>query len=245
MNNWQSQDADKTLGDDEVHIWLSFLNLHQARLKHLYPLLSAAEKERSEHFKHYKQRKNYIASHGFLHTALGHYINTPANEIEFSHGEQGKPSIIDEKNSENIQFNLSHSGSLAILAICKNHQLGVDIECTDRKANWPGIARRFFTENEQQDFFQLDEKLQEDAFYKVWTRKEAHMKVTGKGLSLPPRQFEISIPPKPAAFIRNLQSVDKLSYKMLDIDLPNMYRDYHACLSSSFDFKVLKSFIHS
>jgi len=245
LNNWQSQNSDKTLGDNEVHIWLSYLNLHQARLKHLYPLLSDAEKERSERFKHYKLRKNYIASHGFLHTALGHYINTAADEIEFVHGEQGKPSIIESQNSQNIQFNLSNSVSLAILAICKKHQLGIDIECTDRKADWAGIARRFFTENEQQAFFQLDESLQENSFYKIWTRKEAHMKVTGKGLSLPATQFEISIPPKPAAFIRNLKSDDKHSYKMLDIDLPSMYNDYHACLSGSFDFQSVKLFIHS
>ena len=91
----------------------------------------------------------------------------------------------------------------------------------------------------------VDETIQEDAFYKVWTRKEAHMKVTGKGLHLPPTQFEISIPPKPAAFIRNLQSADNNYYKMLDIDLPDTYNDYHASLSASFDFQEVKSFIHS
>jgi 4'-phosphopantetheinyl transferase len=245
LKNWQSQDSEKTLGDNEIHIWLSYLNLHQARLKHLYPLLSSTEKERSERFNHYKHRKNYIASHGFLHTVLSYYIDIPASEIAFSHGEQGKPSIIDEQNSENIQFNLSHSGNLAILAICKNHQLGVDIEHTDRKADWAGIARRFFTANEQQDFFQLNESIQEDAFYKVWTRKEAHMKVTGKGLHLPPTQFEISIPPKPAEFIGNLKSDDNNYYKMMDIDLPDIYNDYHASLSANFDFQPIKSFIHS
>jgi len=245
LKNWHSQDSEKKLGDNEIHIWLNYLNLHQARLKHLYPLLSAAEKERSERFKHYKPRKNYIASHGFLHTVLSYYVNTPANEITFSLGEQGKPSIIDEQNSENIQFNLSHSGNLAILAVCKNHQLGVDIEHTDRKADWGGIARRFFTEDEQGKFFQLNENMQEDAFYKVWTRKEAHMKVTGKGLSLSPTQFEISIPPEPAAFIRNLKAEDNNLYKMQDIDLPDIYNDYHASLSATFDFQELKSFIHS
>jgi len=245
LKNWHSQDSDKTLGDNEVHIWLNYLNLHQARLKHLYPLLSAAEKERSERFKFYKHRKNYIASHGFLHTVLSYYVDTPANEITFSLGEQGKPSIISEQNSDNIQFNLSHSGNLAILAICKNHQLGVDIEHTDRKADWAGIARRFFTDYEQEVFFQLDETIQEDAFYKVWTRKEAHMKVTGEGLSLSPTQFEISIPPKPAEFIQNLKFEDNNFYKMQDIDLPDMYNDYHASLSAGFDFQQLQSFIHS
>jgi len=245
LSNWHGQDEDKTLADNDVHIWLNFLNLHQAKLKHLYPLLSPAEKERSERFKHFKHRKNYIASHGFLHTVLGYYIDTPAIEIEFSHGEHGKPSIVTEQNPDNIQFNLSHSGSLAILAVCKNNQLGIDIECTNRKADWAGIARRFFTETEQKLFFQLEEDLQEDAFYKIWTRKEAHMKVTGQGLSLAPTQFEISVPPEPAAFIQNLKDEDSGFYKMQDVVLPEMYKDYHACLSANFDFEKTVQFVHS
>ena len=245
MSGWFNQQSDKPLADNEVHIWVSFLNLHQAKLKHLYPLLSDVEKERSERFKFFKHRKLFIASHGFLHSVLAYYIDTPAGDIQFTQGDNGKPFLIESQNQNNIQFNMSHSNNMAILAICKNHQLGIDIEYKDRKADWLGISKRFFTQNEQDALFALPEAQQKDAFYQVWTRKEAHMKVTGEGLRLSPSQFEVSVPPQTAQFIGNQKTPDMNAYKMQDIQLPEMYKDYYACLSAAFDFEKLSQFTFS
>ena len=243
MNNWYNQDSDKDLSDNEIHIWVNYLNVHQARLKHLYPLLTAQEKERSERFKFYKHRKLFIASHGFLHTVLSYYNDTPLGEIQFDYNEHGKPRISEECNPDNIMFNLSHSGHLAILAVCKNQNIGIDIELKERDTDWQGITKRFFTKSEHEALFKLPEALRKDAFYQMWTRKEAHMKVTGKGLSLSPTQFEISVPPEPAKFLGNLQSEDTQYYKMQEIGLPEMYNNYSACLSADFDFKDLTHYI--
>ncbi len=245
MNKWYNQNSFTDLVDNEIHIWLNYLNVHEARIKHLYPLMSAAEKERSERFKFYKHRKAFIAAHGFMHTALAYYINTPANEITFSHSKNGKPSLIKEQNPDNIQFNLSHSNSIAMLAICKNNSVGIDVEYAQRKTDWIGISKRFFTENEQKKLFSLNESQQKEAFFKIWTRKEAHMKVTGLGLSLAPTQFEISVPPEAAKFIGNIQTTDSPFYKMQDIFLPEMFKDYYSCLSADFDFAKVTQFVHS
>ena len=173
MSEWFNQDSDKQLAKSDIHIWLNYLNIHQAKLKHLYPLLSDAEKARSEQFKHFKHRKHFIASHGFLHSVLDYYIETAAADIEFSYGHNGKPYIQEEQNPHNIQFNMSHSGNMAILAICNQQSVGIDIEHSERKTDWQGIIRRFFTENEQQFIFSLPEDQQQAAFFQVWTRKEA------------------------------------------------------------------------
>lgn len=250
---WHNQDADKQLAPGEIHIWLNFLNLHQSRLKHLYPLLSPAEKARSEAFSHFRARKNYIAAHGFLHSVLAYYLDRPASEIEFSQGEKGKPFITPEQNPQQLQFNLSHSQNLAILAVCHQQSVGIDIESSQRNSDWSGIARRFFTPNEQQALFALPEAQQKDAFYRIWTRKEAHMKVTGLGLTLPPTQFEVSVPPQAAAFLglQDQQARQKFAgqhtahYQMQDIPLPAAYSTYHATLSADFQFTRLKHFIHS
>lgn len=243
MNNWYNQESDKELGDNEIHIWVNYLNVHQTRLKHLYPLLTAEEKERSERFKFYKHRKLFIASHGFMHTVLSYYIDTPMGEIQLGYNDHGKPSIIESQNPQQIMFNLSHSGHLAILAVCKNHNLGVDIEFKERKTDWQGIIKRFFTQNEQDAIFKLPEELRKDAFYQTWTRKEAHMKVTGQGLSLSPTQFEVSIPPKQAAFLGNVNTEDNNFYKMQEIILPEMHTDYSACLSANFDYQSVNHYI--
>lgn len=245
QNNWYSQETFSDLNNTEIHIWLNYLNVHEARIKHLYPLLSAAEKERSERFKFYKHRKAFIASHGFMHSALAGYLDIEASEIEFEHTQQGKPFLIESQNRENIQFNLSHSNNMAILAVCKQHEVGIDIEYAERKIDWLGISRRFFTQNEQQALFKLPEAEQKTAFFKIWTRKEAHMKVTGKGLALAPTQFEVSVPPAQAAFIANSNAEEVKPYCMQDITLPQMFKDYYCCLSADFEFTGITQFIHA
>jgi len=245
LSNWYSQDSFIELADNDVHIWLNYLNVHEARIKHLYPLLSSEEKERSERFKFYKHRKAFIASHGFMHTVLAYYIDTEANQIEFSQSEFGKPSLIDAQNKNNIQFNLSHSNNVAILAVSRQHSVGIDIEYAERKVDWQGISKRFFTADEQEQFRQLTETKQREAFFQIWTRKEAHMKVTGQGLSLAPTQFEVSVPPLAAKFIKNIKNKDDSFYKMQDILLPEMFKDYYACLSADFDYTEITQFIHS
>ncbi|VAW65176.1 hypothetical protein MNBD_GAMMA08-1431 [hydrothermal vent metagenome] len=245
MNKWYSQDSFTPLANNEIHIWLNYLNVHEARIKHLYPLLSAAEKERSERFKFYKHRKAFIASHGFMHRVLAYYINTPENEIDFSYTDRGKPSIIESQNKHNIQFNLSHSNNIAMLAVCKKYAVGIDVEYANKKNDWSGISKRFFTENEQQLLFSLAAEKQRDAFFQIWTRKEAHMKVTGKGLSLSPAQFEVSVPPSAAEFKGYVNNTDNTLYNMQDIFLPDMFKHYFSCLSADFNFEKVTQFIHS
>lgn len=253
MGKWFNQDSEKELAEDEVHIWVNYLNIHQAKLKHLYPLLSDAEKERSEQFKFFKHRKHFIASHGFLHSVLAYYLDIAAEEILFSQGENGKPFISTEQNPQNIQFNMSHSGNIAILAVCRQHSVGIDIEFMERKTDWQGVIKRYFTENEQRKIHALPEELQKDAFYRVWTRKEAHMKVTGEGLRLSPSKFEVSVPPEPPSLITAADILTKTvdtdkplaHYQMQEIMLPSMYKDYHACLSANFAFNTITHYIQS
>ena len=71
------------------------------------------------------------------------------------------------------------------------------------------------------------------------------MKVTGQGLSLAPSNFEVSVPPLPAEFIGNLKKADDHYYKMQDITVPDMFKDYFACLSADFDFDRITQFIHT
>jgi hypothetical protein len=74
------------------------------------------------------------------------------------------------------------------------------------------------------------------------------MKVTGRGLSLPPTHFEVSVPPLPANFLGHTEkadSQDSKSYIMQDIEIPAMYKDYFCCLSADFETDSLKHFIYA
>ena len=240
---WHNPEPDLKLDDGTIHIWLSYLNLHEARLKHLYPLLSTEEKERSERFKFFKHRKLFIASHGFMRSVLSLYLDTPAELIEFSLKEQGKPRLILNDGQADIRFNLSHSNNLALLAIRESHEVGIDVEFMEKKLEWKKIIKRFFTEAEQKALFVLPEDQQRSAFFEVWTRKEAHMKVTGQGLYLSPSKFTVSVPPEPARFIEQLNTENNHNWYMQDISLPETFKDYTACLSTATQFNSVTHYV--
>jgi len=94
------------------------------------------------------------------------------------YGDHGKPYF---ENFPDFHFNISHSGKYVAVAFSKK-EIGVDIEAV-RDVNLK-IAGRFFTEQEKE--FAKNAQ----AFFCVWTRKEAYVKKTGCGISIPLNSFE-------------------------------------------------------
>ncbi|HYV67108.1 MAG TPA: 4'-phosphopantetheinyl transferase superfamily protein, partial [Myxococcales bacterium] len=90
-----------------------------------------------------------------------------------------------------LRFNLSHSGQRALIALARQ-EVGADIEWL-KKRRADDIARRFFAPGEQQRLFELPPGEREAAFFRLWTCKEAFLKVTGEGLSRSTRSYEIEI----------------------------------------------------
>lgn len=89
--------------------------------------------------------------------------------------EHGKPYLA---NIENIHFNISHSGRMAMCAI-DTKPVGVDIEKI--KPYSDNVARRIMSAEEWRAFAVAQNK--EEMFYKIWTLKEAYLKYTGDGIS--------------------------------------------------------------
>ncbi|MCW8957014.1 MAG: 4'-phosphopantetheinyl transferase superfamily protein [Gammaproteobacteria bacterium] len=245
MTHWLKPNPSPQLNTGSVDIWLFQLNIAEPRIKQLYPLLSAEEKDRSERLINFIHRKRMIAAHGFMRSVLSLYLQRPPESLEFIRANRGKPSLIQLTNEADIQFNLSHSHNLAILAVADSQALGIDIEFMDRKHEWKKIIHRFFSNTEQAAIFKLPEAQQELAFYQVWTRKEAHMKVTGQGLHLGPGQFTVSVPPEAAAFIENHKQPDDRQWYMQDLSLPDMFDQYRSCLSSDRPITQLSQYLFS
>ena len=243
MNNWISAPQKNHLADNDVHVWAFHLDISTARSQQFYPLLSAREKQRSERFVDFTHRQRFIASHGFMRLALSSYLNVPADALVFKQEARGKPVLDQAGDTHPVHFNLSHSQQLALLAISKNRPVGVDVEYIKRKNAWQKISKRFFTPEEQQALFSLPDTQQAEAFFQLWTRKEAHMKVTGEGLHLSPSEFIVSVPPQPPAFIRYTQKNDLNRWYMKEISLQEIFTDYQACLSVEGDACRLQQFI--
>jgi 4'-phosphopantetheinyl transferase len=92
-----------------------------------------------------------------------------------------------------LQFNLSHSGGVALYAVACERQLGIDIERLRRFSELEQIAKRFFSNRDYEELRALSPSQQHDAFFRYWTLKEAYVKATSQGLSLALNQFEVSL----------------------------------------------------
>ena len=94
--------------------------------------------------------------------------------------EHGKPYAPD---LDGIEFNLSHSGRHALIAIARDQAIGIDIEAQGRRRSINDIAERFFAPAESRALRALPEESRDAAFLRLWTGKEAVLKALGEGLS--------------------------------------------------------------
>lgn len=80
-----------------------------------------------------------------------------------------------------------------MLAFTRRREIGIDVEQVRRDFDVEAIANRFFSAHEQAQLAELPTENRFEGFFRCWTRKEAYIKATGEGLSLPLHQFDVSI----------------------------------------------------
>jgi 4'-phosphopantetheinyl transferase len=178
---------------DDIHIWCADLDQPASLVQSLKHTLSIDERMRAERFHFEKDRKRFIARRGILRTILGRYLNAEAGRLQFNYENNGKPALTDTFGNQPIHFNTSRSESLALFAFTRNYEIGVDIECIREIPEMHQIVENFFSAGENSAFFALPDSLKKAAFFNCWTRKEAFLKATGVGLSVPLDQVEVSL----------------------------------------------------
>jgi 4'-phosphopantetheinyl transferase len=181
------------LPPNEVHLWRAEIDHICADEARWHKLLSAEEKNRAAGFHFPADRQRFAASRALLRMILSGYLSVDPSTIAFAYSSKEKPSLAEPRAASGLKFNLSHSGGVALFAFAREREIGVDIEQIRSTSDLDGIARRFFSVAEQQQFFAFPPEEKTGAFFRCWTRKEAYIKATGDGLSLPLSQFDVSL----------------------------------------------------
>jgi 4'-phosphopantetheinyl transferase len=187
------QDAPLSLTPTSVHLYCADLDLPQALVWDLEGLLSPDEHKRAESFAYDYLRRRYIAGRGQLRLLLGNYLQTAPAQVEFAYGPAGKPRLADPDAANRLAFNVAHSQDVALLAITRGPRVGTDIEQVRDTAELSLVASRYFSHLEQTTLFALPHAEQVEAFYRIWTRKEAFLKASGEGLWRPLDSFSVSL----------------------------------------------------
>jgi 4'-phosphopantetheinyl transferase len=138
-------------------------------------VLSAEEITRADRFFYEKDKNRHVIGHGAMRIILGKYLNQSPSSVEFELEMNKKPFVV---NKINLHFNLSHSGDWVLLAIA-NSPVGVDTELMNPDFEYRDVMEGYFTPAE---ISFINKGTSVERFYLLWTRKEAQIKGTGKGL---------------------------------------------------------------
>jgi 4'-phosphopantetheinyl transferase len=219
---WLIPPADLDLQPHQVDIWRAFLAFSDDSLDLLEMTLSVDENQRAARFHFQEDKDRFIAAHGCLRDILMQYLHCEPGQLSFSAGPYGKPCLSKNSFDPGLEFNLTHSGNYALVAVTWQRKVGVDLECIRQGISTERIAGHYFSQREVSELMALPSKQREVAFFKCWTRKEAYMKAIGLGLSLPLDSFDVSLNPAEPAILRatrpDPQEVARWSLLSLEVD---------------------------
>jgi 4'-phosphopantetheinyl transferase len=203
---WMRPAPDMYLLEGDVHVWRVRLDEASARVRQYMEILSAEERAKAERFRFARHCRRYIVSHAILRIILGRfYLNVDPHKLEFGQGEHGKPHVANHFPERKLYFNLATSHELALYALTRSDEIGVDVEFQRELRDAEEIAARYFAVGEIAALRSLPGETKPEGFYNCWTRKEAFIKAVGKGLSFPLDQFEVSLAPGESARIISIE----------------------------------------
>jgi 4'-phosphopantetheinyl transferase len=180
-----------TLVDGAVHVWC--VRVDTPVSEEDWSLLSPEEQAHARRFHFERDRQRYVASHGTLRRLLGDYAGIPGAQLEFDTGDFGKPAL---RGAGALEFNLAHSGDIALIAISRDRALGIDVERWQSDIEHMTLAEHFFSGAERDALRVLDEIEERVAcFFAAWSRKEAYLKASGHGVTRGLDHFDVSLAP--------------------------------------------------
>ncbi|MBI2737469.1 MAG: 4'-phosphopantetheinyl transferase superfamily protein [Rhodospirillales bacterium] len=173
----------------QVHVWSWSLEADLLGGE-AQAMLSDDETARWQRFVSADLRRRFLVAHAGLRVALGRHLGLDPKGLSFEANEFGKPRL---KGGWPGDFNLSHSGGRAVLAVSDEAEVGIDLERV-RPIEHLDLGKRYFHPNEVAAIAApRDLEEQRRAFFLIWTLKEAVVKAIGCGLSIPLESFEVSL----------------------------------------------------
>lgn len=153
-------------------IWYSAMdNIGSETINSYREALPVAMQEEIARFRQEKDRRSRILARTMINLYL-EQTEQARTPLAFELDEFKKPHL-----PNGPCFNISHSGNYVMVGF-GSYPVGVDIE-EKRTIDWELITSHFH--EAERAYIALHEN-KEDAFYRVWARKEAYLKAIGVGI---------------------------------------------------------------
>ena len=195
---WRRPSRLPALSPGAAQVWSVALDLSHADAKRLEAVLCAEERRRAARYRRQQDRVRFIAARAALRCLLaahlGADLGAKPRALAFAYGANGKPAL---SHGGGLEFNLSHSGDLAVIALAHDREVGVDVERLRPLSSAQRIAERLWSSGEAAALGTLDEDERLTAFFATWTRKEAVVKALGEGITGRLDGFQVPAGPAP------------------------------------------------
>jgi 4'-phosphopantetheinyl transferase len=173
------------LSKDDVHIWTIDLNRCNADVS----FLMRSEISRANGFVDLHKRQRFIKARAALRKVLSCYIGKACAFHDFNYGPSGKPSL---SYKAGINFNLSYSQNIAMIAVSMSRDVGIDIQAVQQVIDPESVSELIYSPSEIAHLLSLKSVERKMAFSEIWVRKEAYVKALGVGLARPLDTFSVS-----------------------------------------------------
>ncbi len=180
ISPWQAPPPSLLIGTGDLHLWRFRTDISARSADSLRQSLSADECIRADRFINPLHQIQFIAARYGLRHILAGYLKCLPAAILFDYGEQGKPSL-QLDNAQPLDFNLSHSGGWGLVAVTSGLAVGVDLEQIVPKDSLLQLSDYAFDMEEKGLFSAFSPARQERGFFRLWTAKEARLKMLGVG----------------------------------------------------------------
>jgi 4'-phosphopantetheinyl transferase len=197
-------------------------------------LLDDVEQGRFEAYRQEADKRRFLTGRVLAKTVAAERLGIPLESVKFDATceDCGKPHGRPRIPGADLALSISHSGELIGLAATPSIPVGLDVETTTRRAD-DGLIEYALSPAETASLAGLPEEDRAAAFFVYWTRKEAVMKATGKGLRIPLKSITFSRHDEPARLVSSDDpALDPATTRLADLKAADGYRAAIAVLTT-------------
>ena len=181
----QTQHQDLVSG--QVHLWIADIQVWLPEKGALLRTLDEEEVQRLERYKVHTKQEQFLACRGITRMILAAYLQQDPADIQFTTNKAGKPFLVDQQ----VQFNLSHSGSYLLLGVTYFDRIGVDIQEVYPISSMDKVIKSNFSGQEVAYLDSHPPDLRQELFFSIWTANEAYLKALGEGFGISSRSIDL------------------------------------------------------
>lgn len=173
--HWQLWDK-SPIEANRVTIFRLKLPDNEQLVSNWHALLQAREQQRAAKFRQSANRNAFILGRGLFRIIAGQITGQSPQQVTIDTSYTGKPYLA---HAPNWHLSVSHTGDWVVVAVAQV-PVGIDVEYVNPRFIIDDLIPAVLTPDEQRTMTKsTNARL---LFYELWTRKEALVKATGKGM---------------------------------------------------------------